>query len=112
MPKFEDLMNMLKTQSAESPLPDDFADQLEKAYKDDLSIRDAAVDARQKLLAERDSEVTKLKAHNYDLLRQIPQDAGTKKTSQPKGVDNSESEEDNEYTGTIEDLLSKNKLEG
>jgi hypothetical protein len=103
MPSFEELMNIYRTASEDAPIPEDFADQLEQAYRNDLSVRDTAVDSRTRMLEERENEINRLKAHNYDLLRQIPADP----PKSDKDQDNDENEDDGEYTGTISEFLAE-----
>jgi hypothetical protein len=90
MATFEELMEQFRN-PGENGVPETFADDLSKAYTDDLSIRDAAVSEREERIAakeleiaERDKEVTRLKAVNYDLL-----------VAAPKPGDTSENDNDN-----------------
>lgn len=84
----------------ETGIPADFAEQLETAYQDDISIRDAAVKDREQKIAdvekarlERDAEVTRLKAVNYDLLIAAPKpgnEPGENENpdeAEPRGID-------------------------
>jgi hypothetical protein len=100
MPSFEELMNLYRN-PGETGIPEDFADQLAAAYQDDLSVRDAAVKDREKqrddaiaAQAERDKEITRLKAVNYDLLIAAPKPGGDKsgdnsidENAEPRGID-------------------------
>ena len=107
MPSFEELMNIYRTQSEENPVPEDFADQLLAAYRNDLSIRDQAVDTRNRTLEERENEINRLKAHNYDLLRQIPADEPKGKKGDKAGEED-EVDPDDPYNGkTITEFLSE-----
>ena len=90
MATFEEIMEQFRN-PGETGIPETFADDIAKAYTDDLSIRDAAVKEREDRLAakeleiaERDKEVTRLKAVNYDLL-----------VAAPKPDDKSDNEDDN-----------------
>lgn len=100
---FEELLNTYRNASEDAPIPDDFADQLEQAYRQDISVRDTAVDNHRAMVEERQKEIDRLKVHNYDLLRKIP-------TDDPKpngGNGNAEDDEPAEYTGGIDDLFKK-----
>jgi hypothetical protein len=82
MATFEELMNQFRN-PGETGIPDTFAEELERAHTEDLSVRDAAVSAREtaaaelreQLAAER-AEVLRVKAVNYDLMRAAPTPAG------------------------------------
>lgn len=83
-PTFEELMEQFRN-PGESGVPADFADQLQTAYKDELSVRDAAVEERNAKIAEFDkereahnAEIRKLKAVNYDLMVSAPKPGETK----------------------------------
>ena len=99
---FEELLNTYRNASEDAPIPDDFADQLEQAYRQDISVRDTAVDNHRAMVEERQREIDRLKVHNYDLLRKIP-------TDDPKTGNggNAEDDEPTEYTGSIDDLFKK-----
>ena len=78
MATFEELMEQFRT-PPETGLPENFAEELQTAYDNDLSVRDAAVSAReqaiadhQKALEAKDAEVLRLKAVNYDLIKAAP----------------------------------------
>ena len=86
MATFEELMNQFRN-PGETGIPDTFVDDLEKVHTDELSIRDAAVKARedaaaelQKQLDAEKAEVLRVKAVNYDLMRAAPK-AGEPETS-------------------------------
>lgn len=99
MPTFEELMEKFRN-PGETGVPENFADELTTAYQNDLSVRDAAVQEREQRLAdavaaqaERDKEITRLKAVNYDLLIAAPK-PGEKTGEQindddagPRGID-------------------------
>lgn len=75
---FEELMETFRN-PGEAGLPETFADDLHAAYKDDLSVRDAAVAARDLAVKEATDKLTaahneqlRLKAVNYDLLMAAP----------------------------------------
>jgi hypothetical protein len=82
MPTFDELMEQFRT-PPETGLPDNFADELVSAYREDISIREAAVTEKETLLAERQKEIDaaraetiRLKAVNYDLIKAAPKPAG------------------------------------
>lgn len=100
MPKtFAEIIADIREIAGETVSEETFTE-LQTAYDEDLSVRDAAVTAReqaiadhQKDIAARDAEVLRLKAVNYDLIKAVPKagepdkdnkpDAGTEK----QGVD-------------------------
>ena len=89
MATFEELMEQFRNPGAEG-IPENFAEELQKTYTDDLSVRDAAVEARKaeiverdELLAAREAEVTRLKAVNYDLLVAAPKAGNPADNSKP-----------------------------
>jgi hypothetical protein len=97
MATFEELMEQYRN-PGETGLPDTFADELVSAYREDLSVRDAAVTERENLLIERQKEIdaakaeaVRLKAVNYDLLVAAPKPVtpGDDKNTDdaPAGVD-------------------------
>lgn len=90
MASFEELMEQYRN-PGEQGLPDNFADELTTAYQEDLSLRDAAVSEKDRVLQEKDTEVAthlaeinRLKAVNYDLLIAAPK-AGTPANNQEPG---------------------------
>ena len=91
MATFEELMEQFRN-PGETGLPENFAEELQTAYQDDLSVRDAAVKDREEKLAEaekarqeRDAEVTRLKAVNYDLLVAAPKAGNPAENNEPDG---------------------------
>ena len=78
MATFAELMEQFRN-PGENGVPETFADDLQAAYADDLSVRDAAVTAREQAIADhqaqiaaKDAEVLRLKAVNYDLIKAAP----------------------------------------
>jgi hypothetical protein len=78
MASFEELMEQFRN-PGDTGLPENFAEELQSAYAEDLSIRDAAVTERDNQLLERQKEIdaakaeaVRLKAVNYDLLVAAP----------------------------------------
>ena len=99
MATFEELMDEFRT-PPEGGLRPELVEEIAAAYQDDISIRDAAVNERQALIAtreleiaERDKEVTRLKAINYDLLVAAP------KAGEPGENDNNDGAGDKTGTG-------------
>ena len=98
MPKFEELMEQYRN-PGESGLPDNYLDELDTAYRNDLSVRDAAVNDRENQLTEKENaiaakeaEINRLKAVNYDLLVAAPKSREPGVTEQqpddaPRGID-------------------------
>lgn len=73
---FNDLLAALRN-PGDDGLPDTIYDDIEGAYNEDIGIRDAAIAERDAAIAGhaeelqgRDSEISRLKAVNYDLLMQ------------------------------------------
>jgi len=78
MATFEELMEQFRN-PGDTGLPDNYLDELATAYQEDLSIRDAAVTEKenqltesQSAIAQREAEINRLKAVNYDLLMSAP----------------------------------------
>lgn len=78
MARFHDLLASL-TEEQRGILPENFADELTGEYDNDLSVSNAAVQeresrisARDALIAERDAELVKVKAANWDMLQATP----------------------------------------
>jgi len=83
MATFDELMNEFRT-PPEGGMRPELVQEISDAYLNDISIRDAAVQEREAALsakeleiAERDKEVTRLKAVNYDLLVAAPKPGET-----------------------------------
>lgn len=103
MATFDELMNQFRN-PGETGIPETFADELVTAHTEELSIRDAAVTARESAAAElqkqldlEKAEVLRVKAVNYDLMRAAPKpgenDPGTNDsanndagTIKPRGI--------------------------
>lgn len=90
MAKVTDMLDSLGTgEDGISPLyPDTFLDDLRGAYTDDLSVPAAKISVLETDLAAALAEIDRLKAHNYDLLMQIPAEGA------PASEDDNESEDD------------------
>ena len=89
MATFEELMIKFRTPGDEPLVPETFAEELEKAHTEELSIRDAAVKSREDAAAELQKQLDaakleelRLKAVNYDLMVAAP------KTGEPENQDN------------------------
>lgn len=85
---FEEMMEQYRN-PGENGIPDTFADDLEAAHKNDLSVRDAAIKSREDAAAELQKkldaaamEELRLKAVNYDLMVAAP------KAGEPDNQDN------------------------
>ena len=95
MAKFDDLINSIGVGEDGVTLayPDTFIDDVRTAYADDMSIPDAQI---QVLMAENASlkeEVILLKAHNYELITQVPSDDSGSDDANDDS-DNSDNDED------------------
>ena len=93
MATFEELMEQFRN-PGDTGLPDNFADELTTTYQEEISLREAALADREQKLAdaekarqERDQEVTRLKAVNYDLLVAAPKAGTPASDNQPDGGD-------------------------
>jgi hypothetical protein len=92
MPKsFEELMQEFQN-PGENGIPETFVTELQETYQNDLSIRDAAIAEREQQLAdavnaqaERDAEINRLKAVNYDLIQSAPKAGNPAPNEQPDG---------------------------
>lgn len=86
----EAILASLATDTAEFNA-DDFRAQVLAAYDEDISVRDTAVQNRDSALESAQSEITKWKVKNYDLLMKLPQDnSGGNAPGQPSGTDTDE----------------------
>lgn len=93
MATFDELMEKFRNPGEEG-LPENFVDELETVYKDDLSVRDAAVTERQNRLEEtqkeieaRDKEVLRLKGVIYDSMVAAPKAGEPDNENEPDGND-------------------------
>lgn len=91
MPTFEEIMEQYRN-PGENGVPDNFADELATAHAEEISLREAAIADREQKLAdaekarqERDAEVTRLKAVNYDLLMAAPKAGNPAENNEPDG---------------------------
>ena len=95
MATFDELMEQFRN-PGETGIPETFAEDLTTAYREDLSVRDAAVQERETRLADKEKEILaaqaealRLKAVNYDLLMAAPKTGNTVDNDNPGGDDNS-----------------------
>lgn len=88
---FNELIGLYKNQSEETPLPDDFAEQLENAYKAEIDPRDAKISELTETTATLDNKVKEYAVANYDLMKSQPvKNTGVElppETPKPIGVD-------------------------
>jgi len=91
MATFEELMEQFRN-PGETGLPENFAEELQTTYAEDLSVRDAAVAARDQEIADRDAAIAardaenvRLKAVNYDLLVAAPKAGNPANDNKPDG---------------------------
>lgn len=78
--------------------PDTFLDDISSAYDEDISFPNSALEVARAELVEARAEIVQLKAHNYELMMQIPanepapedapgEDDGADNDDEPQGVD-------------------------
>lgn len=89
---FTELIGLYKNQSEESPLPADFADQLETAHNAEIEPREAKITELTETATTLDSKVKEYAVANYDLMKSqpitTPNGVGsTPETPKPIGVD-------------------------
>ena len=92
MPKtFEELVAEFQN-PGENGIPETFVTDLQETYTNDLSVRDAAISERDQKLAdavkaqaERDAEINRLKAVNYDLIQSAPKAGNPATDNKPDG---------------------------
>lgn len=102
MAKFDDLINSIGVgeDGVSIAYPDTFIDDLRGAYTDDMSIPDAQIQVLTAENAGLKQEVILLKAHNYELITQVP--------SEDVGSDNdsdNDSDDDSDEDVTTDDLF-------
>ena len=92
METFEEMMNKFRN-PGDTGLPETFADDLAAVHAEELSIRDAAVKAREEAAAEiqkkldaAELEKMRLKGVNYDLMMAAP------KAGEPENQDNAQND--------------------
>lgn len=74
MAKFHDMLSSLGLgeDGVSVAYPDTFTDDITSAYDEDFSVPSAKIGVLETELAEANATIAQLKAHNYDLLMQIP----------------------------------------
>lgn len=96
MPTFEELIALLR-EPGEDGLPETIYDDLGTAFADATGTRDAAIAERDSVLQERESEISRLKAMNYDLLMASSNESkGSEETTNTDGGDD---------VGTVDDFF-------
>jgi hypothetical protein len=97
MARFDDLLSSLGTgeDGISVAYPDTFGDDIRSAYDEDMSIPTAKIQVLESENAELLAQVATLKAHNYDLLMQIPA-APSEEISDEGGDNDSDSDSEDE----------------
>lgn len=113
---FKDLYSKLRD-PGDDVLPDDIYDQIQSAYDDDISTReakiaelDSAAAKHAEALQGKDSEISRLKAMNFDLLTSTKAGSGTEDTGEADGnhFGHSDGSADDENEGSgIESLFER-----
>lgn len=101
MDEFLALLESLRNPGEDGP-SDSIYDDLSSTYTNDLSTRDAKVEQLTGRIAELESELSRVKIHNYDLLTAMPAES-----EESDGEDSGESE-----TETDSDNISDDDLFG
>lgn len=91
MGKFHDLTDSLGygEDGVSLQYPDTFIDDARAAYDEDMSIPSARISVLEADLAAAQSEIVRLKAHNYELITQVPDD-------EPVDSDDTNADDDND----------------
>lgn len=110
MSKFNDLVGLARGEGF--TVTGEYLDSIESAFSEALSevenksAGDAEIWTEERLeleaaIAERDKEISALKARNYDMLTQVPGDSGS-------DSGDGEDDEDNEDDADLDDLFQSN----
>jgi hypothetical protein len=81
--------------------PDTFVDDISAAYEEDMSGPTAKIGVLETELAEANAKIAELKAHNYDLLMQVPT-----ATTPEEGAPEKEEEPDEEEPSNLDKVFS------
>lgn len=97
MARFHDLLSSVGVgeDGVSLAYPDTFSDDLTAAYDEDFSVPSAKIQVLESENAELVAQIATLKAHNYDLLMQVPAAPTPDEPGGDEGTD-SEDEEDSE----------------
>jgi hypothetical protein len=74
MARFHDMLSSLGVgeDGVSVAYPETFTDDITAAYDEDFSVPTAKIGVLETELAEANAKIAELKAHNYDLLMQVP----------------------------------------
>lgn len=95
MADFNDLLNELRNPSEDGP-PETIYDDIASAYNHAVETRDAKISESEQRIRDSESEISKLKSANYDLMMA---------SSVKEDSDSGDSEGDEEPAEGIEDLF-------
>jgi hypothetical protein len=96
MARFHDLLATLGVgeDGVSTAYPDTFTDDLSAAYDEDFSVPSAKIQVLETENAELAAQIATLKAHNYDLLMQIPTAATPDQGGEGENDENPDSEDE------------------
>lgn len=106
MAKFHDTISSLGVgdDGVSVAYPDTFTDDILAAYDEDMSVPNAKIAVLERDLAAANETINQLKAHNYDLLTQVPSEP----TLEASDEDSNESDDsaDDEEPDTLDKMFA------
>lgn len=104
MARFQEMIDSLGMgEDGLTAYPDTFTADLSAAYDEDMSIPAARVEVLEADLLAANAEILRLKAHNYELITQVPVEPETPETADDNAGDNEETDEG------VESLFAEDK---
>lgn len=96
MARFHDMLSSLGVgeDGVSVAYPDTFTDDISAAYDEDFSVPTAKIGVLETELAGANEEIARLKAHNYDLLMQVPSAVTPEEDETPEEEPNDEEPSD------------------
>lgn len=98
---FDDILAQIVALASDER-PEDFLDQLSGAHVADMDIANAKVQDLTTADAERNTEIARLKSHNYDLLMAVQAQAATDLNDEDRDNDSDNTDDDPETPDTDE----------
>ena len=96
MPTFDELLNQLRNPGDDGP-PETIYDDIASTYNHDVTVRDSKISESEQALLDRESEISRLKSANYDLMMS--------QAAQGEGEQDTEEEPEESEDITINDLF-------
>lgn len=98
MARFHDMLNSLGVgeDGISTAYPDTFQGDITGAYDEDMGVHTAKIGVLETDLAAALSQIDVLKAHNYDLMTQVPTDTALDEEDGDENIDADDNPEDGE----------------